>query len=113
MRSIFCKGAEKEESNATKRAQEKRKGFTKKISNTTYDVSFHYGRQSRESMNDKMIRLIKNDMQGIKNEPNMCIVRTLKTLDFLAFLASFIMSLTNHSERNGISRMWLNISMSS
>lgn len=50
----------------TKRAQEKRKGFTKKIGNTTYDVSFHYSRQSRESMNDKIIRLIENDMQSMK-----------------------------------------------
>ena len=50
----------------TKRAQEKRKGFTKRIGNTTYDVSFHYSRQSRESMNDKIIRLIENDMQGMK-----------------------------------------------
>ncbi len=50
----------------TKRVQEKRRGFTKKIGNTTYDVSFHYSRQSRESMNDKIIRLIKNDMQGMK-----------------------------------------------
>ena len=50
----------------TNRAQEKRKGFTKKIGNTTYDVSFHYSRQSRESMNDKIIRLIENDMQGMK-----------------------------------------------
>ncbi len=48
-------------------SQEKRKGFTKKIVNTTYDVSFHYSRQSRESMNDKIIRLIENDMQGMKN----------------------------------------------
>ena len=51
----------------TKRAQEKRRGFTKKIGNTTYDVSFHYSRQSRESMNEKIIRLIENDMQGMKN----------------------------------------------
>ena len=51
----------------TKRAQGKRKGFTKKIGSTTYDVSFHYSRQSRESMNDKIIRLIENDMQGRKN----------------------------------------------
>ena len=51
----------------TKKAQEKRKGFIKKIGNTTYDVSFHYSRQSRESMNDKIIRLIENDMQGMKN----------------------------------------------
>ncbi len=36
----------------TKRAQEKRRGFTKKIGNTTYDVSFHYSGQSRESMNE-------------------------------------------------------------
>ncbi len=50
----------------TKRVQEKRRGFTKKIGNTTYDVSFHYSQQSRESMNDKIIRLIKNDMQGMK-----------------------------------------------
>ena len=50
----------------TKRAKEKRKGFTKRIGNTTYDVSFHYSRQSRESMNDKIIRLIENDMQGMK-----------------------------------------------
>ena len=51
----------------TNRAQEKRKGFIKKIGNTTYDVSFHYSRQSKESMNDKIIRLIENDMQGMKN----------------------------------------------
>ncbi len=51
-------------------SQEKHEGFTKKIKkigNTTYDVSFHYSRQSRESMNDKIIRLIENDMQGMKN----------------------------------------------
>jgi len=47
-------------------SQEKRRGFTKKIGNTTYDVSFHYSQQSRESMNDKIIRLIENDMQGMK-----------------------------------------------
>ena len=51
---------------STKRTQEKRWGFTKKIGNTTYDVSFHYSRQSRENMNDKIIRLIENDMQGLK-----------------------------------------------
>ena len=56
-----------EKSDNTKRAQEKRKGFTKKIGNTIYDVSFHYSRQSRESMNDKIIRLIENDMQSRKN----------------------------------------------
>ena len=54
-------------SDNNKREQEKRKGFTKRIGNTTYDVSFHYNRQSRESMNDKIIRLIENDMQSSKN----------------------------------------------
>ncbi|MCM1113429.1 MAG: transposon-encoded TnpW family protein, partial [Muribaculum sp.] len=38
------------------------------IGNTTYDVSFHYSRQSRESMNDKIIRLIENDMQCMKKD---------------------------------------------
>lgn len=49
-----------------KRAQEKRKSFTKKIGNTTYDVSFHYSRQNRESMNDKIIQLIRRVSQKIQ-----------------------------------------------
>ena len=61
------KEQEMKKEDTIKRAQEKRKGFTKRIGNTTYDVSFHYSRQSRESMNDKIIRLIENDMQGMKN----------------------------------------------
>ncbi|MDE6312648.1 MAG: transposon-encoded TnpW family protein [Lachnospiraceae bacterium] len=36
------------------------------MGNSTYDVSFHYSQQSRESMNDKIIRLIENDMPGMK-----------------------------------------------
>lgn len=55
-----------QKADTTKRVQEKRKGFTKKIGNITYDVSFHYSQQSRESMNDKIIRLIENDMQDMK-----------------------------------------------
>ena len=47
-----------------KRVREKRKGFTNKICNITYDVAFHYSRQSKESMNDIIIRLIGNNMQG-------------------------------------------------
>jgi hypothetical protein len=66
MRSFFVKEQRMNKTDTTKRKQEKHKGFTKKIGNTTYDVSFHYSRQSRESMNDKIIRLIENDMQGIK-----------------------------------------------
>ena len=51
-----------QKADSTKRTQEKRKGFTKKIGSTTYDVSFHYSRQSRESMNDKIIRLIEKEL---------------------------------------------------
>jgi len=63
---LYVKEQKMKKTDTTKRAQEKRKGFTKKIGNTTYDVSFHYSQQSRESMNDKIIRLIENDMQGMK-----------------------------------------------
>jgi sorbitol-specific phosphotransferase system component IIBC len=66
MRSFFVKEQRMKKTDTTKKRQEKHKGFIKKIGNTTYDVSFHYSRQSRESMNDKIIRLIENDMQGIK-----------------------------------------------
>ena len=64
---LYVKEEKMKKTDTTKRVQEKRRGFTKKIGNTTYDVSFHYSQQSRESMNDKIIRLIENDMQGMKN----------------------------------------------
>lgn len=51
----------------TKRAQEKRKGFTKKIGNTTYDVSFHYSQQSRENCFEVAIN--KNS-EGVINMNN-------------------------------------------
>ncbi|MCM1090686.1 MAG: hypothetical protein NC413_07540 [Muribaculum sp.] len=41
-----------------------------KKADTTYDVSFHYSRQSRESMNDKIIRPIDSERDsgtGLKN----------------------------------------------
>ena len=63
---LYVKEQRMKKADSTKRTQEKRKGFTKRIGNTTYDVSFHYSRQSRESMNDKIIRLIENDMQDMK-----------------------------------------------
>ena len=64
---LFGKEQRMKKADNTKRVQGKHKGFTKKIGSTTYVVSFHYSRQSRESMNDKIIRLIENDMQGRKN----------------------------------------------
>ena len=62
MRSFYVKEQRMKKADSTERTQEKRRGFTKKIDNTTYDVSFHYSRQSRGSMNDKIIRPIENDM---------------------------------------------------
>lgn len=56
-----------------KRVQEKRKGFIKKIGNTAYDISFYYSQQSRASMNDKILRLIENHMQGMKNN-RICVL---------------------------------------
>lgn len=56
-----------------KRVQEKRKEFIKKIGNTAYDISFYYSQQSRESMNDKILRLIENHMQGMKNN-RICVL---------------------------------------
>ncbi len=43
------------------------KAFTKKIGNTTYDESFHYSQQSRESMNDKIIRLSSSKKKNAWN----------------------------------------------
>ncbi len=35
--------------------------FTKRIGSTTYNVSGHFSKTSKETMNDKIIRLIRND----------------------------------------------------
>ena len=63
----FFKGGENKESRQCQEGAGKHRGFTKKIGNTTYDVSFHYSRQSTESMNDKIVRIIENYIQIIKN----------------------------------------------
>ena len=36
--------------------------ITKRIGSTTYKVSVHFSRTSRETMDDKLIRLIEKDM---------------------------------------------------
>lgn len=38
--------------------------FTKRIGSTNYRVSVHFSKTSRETMNDKILRLIKNDASG-------------------------------------------------
>jgi hypothetical protein len=35
--------------------------FTKRIGSTNYQVSVHFSKTSRETMNEKIMRLIKND----------------------------------------------------
>jgi len=35
--------------------------LTKKIGSTTYNVFIHFSQTSRESLNDKIVRLIKNE----------------------------------------------------
>ena len=38
--------------------------ITCRIGNTTYKVNVHFSRTSRETMNDKIIRMIKNEAAG-------------------------------------------------
>ena len=38
--------------------------FTKRIGSTNYRVNVHFSDTSRETMNEKIIRLIKNDASG-------------------------------------------------
>ena len=35
--------------------------FTEAIGTTTYEVSIHFSKTSKETLNDKVLRLIKND----------------------------------------------------
>ena len=36
-------------------------GFTKRIGSTTYRVSVHFSRTSKETMSDKILRMIQNE----------------------------------------------------
>ena len=38
--------------------------ITRRIGNTNYKVNVHFSRTSRETMNDKIIRMIKNEAAG-------------------------------------------------
>ena len=37
--------------------------FTEAIGSTTYEVAIHFSKTSKETMNDKIFRLIKNDTE--------------------------------------------------
>jgi hypothetical protein len=43
--------------------------FTKRIGSTTYRVRVHFSETSKETMNDKIMRLIKNDSVGKAARP--------------------------------------------
>jgi len=38
--------------------------FTKRIGSTNYRVAVYFSRTSKESMNDKIIRLVRNEAMG-------------------------------------------------
>jgi len=38
--------------------------ITRRIGQTTYKVNVHFSKTSRETMNDKILRLIKNEASG-------------------------------------------------
>ncbi|XID93759.1 transposon-encoded TnpW family protein [Paenibacillaceae bacterium WGS1546] len=39
-----------------------------KIGSTTYDVAIHFSKTSKENMNDKILRLVRNDLQRRQTE---------------------------------------------
>ena len=47
---------------ATKNQQDKPFRFNKRIGSTNYNIAVYLSKTSRETMNDKIIRLIKNDI---------------------------------------------------
>lgn len=52
--------------NETKTERQPREAgvFTKRLGSTNYRVRVHFSKTSRETMNDKILRLIKNDAIG-------------------------------------------------
>ncbi|MCL1632923.1 transposon-encoded TnpW family protein [Sporolactobacillus sp. CPB3-1] len=44
-----------------KQEQQQPVKFTEAIGSTTYEVSIHFSKTSKETLNDKIFRLIKND----------------------------------------------------
>jgi len=41
-----------------------RQGFTRRIGTTTYRVAVHFSQTSTETVNDKIIRMIRNETAG-------------------------------------------------
>ena len=54
------------ETSCTANAAEPVGTFTKRIGNTTYTVNVHSNPNSKETFNDKLLRIIKNDIASGK-----------------------------------------------
>ena len=39
--------------------------FTKRVGNTTYQVNVHFSKTSKETLTDKILRLIKREVSGL------------------------------------------------
>ena len=48
--------------NQTTKASTPNTTLTKKIGNTIYKIQIHFSKSSKETINDKLIRIIKNDI---------------------------------------------------
>ena len=46
----------------TERQPREAGAFTKRLGSTNYRVSVHFSKTSRETMNDKILRLVKNEV---------------------------------------------------
>lgn len=64
--------------------------LTRHIGNTTYKVRVYLSETAEETMEDKILRLIRND--GLANQPECGIICTEKaaTLDFSGVAAIFV-----------------------
>lgn len=52
------------DANQTATKNEKAETFTRRIGNTVYRVNVHYSKTSKETISDKITRLVKNDISG-------------------------------------------------
>ena len=49
----------------TTKAKTEQPGFVKRIGKTTYKVNVHFSTTSKETMSDKIIRMLKNEAKNI------------------------------------------------
>ena len=53
----------KTDKTTTTTAKTEQPDFVKRIGNTTYKVNIHFSTTSKETMSDKIIRMLKNEVQ--------------------------------------------------